>query len=271
MGVRLDPSDEYMHPLGPEKNFNESMYINCFDPANKVGGWFRMGNRANEGYAEMTVCIYLPDGSVGFMFKRPNIENNDQLDAGGLTWTMVKPFEELRIDFTGKVVVLDGGTLEHERHRAIGQINAHRHLGVALVGAVAHAEPAADLVGRVETVDVHALVEVRLGAELVHVFVFRIQSYAHVVRVVAQKRVSCSQVTATSVTGVQTGLRRFPGRRTSSFSGRNDRAAPWESCTVMLPSRSTQEIRPDCQRPRSARRNRTSSPATSPMLRSTSA
>ena len=107
MAVRLDPADEYMHELGPESNFNESMYINCFDPTTQVGGWFRMGNRANEGYAEMTICIYLPNGRVGFMFKRPNIENNDALDAGGLTWTMVKPFEELRIDFSGKVVVLD--------------------------------------------------------------------------------------------------------------------------------------------------------------------
>ncbi|MEY3691130.1 MAG: hypothetical protein RJB57_785 [Actinomycetota bacterium] len=106
MGVRLEPSDEYMHELGPESNFNESMYINCFDPRSEVGGWFRMGNRANEGYAEMTICIYLPDGSVAFMFKRPAIENNDALDAGGLTWTMVKPFEELRIDYSGKVCVL---------------------------------------------------------------------------------------------------------------------------------------------------------------------
>jgi hypothetical protein len=107
MAVRLDPSDEYMHELGPESNFNESMYINCFDPTHQVGGWFRIGNRANEGYAEMTVCIYLPDGKVGFMFKRPTITNNDAFDAGGLTWTMVKPFEELRIDYSGKVVVLD--------------------------------------------------------------------------------------------------------------------------------------------------------------------
>ena len=107
MGTRLDPEDEYMHELGPEPNFNESMYINCFDPRSRMGGWFRMGNRANEGHAEMTVCIYLPDGRVGFMFKRPSIENNDRLDAGGLTWTMVTPFEELRIDYVGKVVVLD--------------------------------------------------------------------------------------------------------------------------------------------------------------------
>lgn len=107
MAVRLDPSDEYMHELGPEPNFNESMYINCFDHAQEIGGWFRMGNRANEGYAEMTVCLYLPGGRVGFMFKRPEISNNDALDAGGLTWTMVTPFEELTIDYAGKVLLLD--------------------------------------------------------------------------------------------------------------------------------------------------------------------
>jgi hypothetical protein len=106
MGVRLEPADEYMHELGPEPNFNESMYINVFDPGQRIGGWFRMGNRANEGTAEMTVCLYLPDGRVAFMFKRPAISSNDALDAGGLTWTMVTPFEELRVDYSGKVVVL---------------------------------------------------------------------------------------------------------------------------------------------------------------------
>ena len=100
-----------MHELGPESNFNESMYINCFDPVQQVGGWFRMGNRANEGYAEMTVCLYVPGGPngrrVGFMFKRPPIDGNDRLDAAGLTWTMVRPFEELAVDYAGKVLVLD--------------------------------------------------------------------------------------------------------------------------------------------------------------------
>jgi hypothetical protein len=107
MGVRLEAADEYMHVLGPEPNFNESMYVNCFDAAQQVGGWFRLGNRANEGYAEMTVCLYLPGGRVGFMFARPRIDTNDSLDAGGLTWTMVRPFEELRIAYAGPVVVLD--------------------------------------------------------------------------------------------------------------------------------------------------------------------
>ena len=61
----------------------------------------------------MTVCLYLPaevDGgkrSVGFMFKRPAIDNNDAFDAAGMKWTMVKPFEELKVDYVGKVVLLD--------------------------------------------------------------------------------------------------------------------------------------------------------------------
>ncbi len=41
------------------------------------------------------------------MFKRPAIDNNDAFDAAGMKWTMVKPFEELQVDYVGKVVLLD--------------------------------------------------------------------------------------------------------------------------------------------------------------------
>jgi len=107
MAVRLEPQDEYMHELGPEPNFNESMYFNLYDPAQGVGGWFRCGNRANEGYAEMTVCLYLPGGRVGFMYKRAEISDNDAFDAGGLRFDVLEPFQRLDVNYTGKVVVLD--------------------------------------------------------------------------------------------------------------------------------------------------------------------
>lgn len=107
MAVRLEQIDEYMHELGPEPNFNESMYFNLYDPSNRIGGFFRLGNRANEGYAEMTVCLYLPDGRVGFMFGRPTISSNDAFDAGGLTFGVVRPFEELVVRHRGDVVMLD--------------------------------------------------------------------------------------------------------------------------------------------------------------------
>ncbi|MEY2423765.1 MAG: hypothetical protein QOI95_3832 [Acidimicrobiaceae bacterium] len=107
MAVRLEPQDEYMHELGPEPNFNESMYFNVYDPKSEVGGFFRLGNRANEGTGEMTCCIYLPDGRVGFMFKRPDVHNNDAFDAAGMRFEVVTPFEELNVSYSGKVVILD--------------------------------------------------------------------------------------------------------------------------------------------------------------------
>ena len=107
MPLRLEPVDEYLHELGPETTFNESMYFNVYDPAEQVGGFVRLGNRANEGYAEMTTCLYLPDGRVGFMFHRPEISDNDAFDAGGMRFEVVEPFEELRVGYEGKVVMLD--------------------------------------------------------------------------------------------------------------------------------------------------------------------
>jgi hypothetical protein len=107
MKLRLDPADEYMHPLESATNFNESMYFNAYDPATELGGFFRLGNRANEGYAEMTTCLYLPDGRAAFTYRRPEITGNDAFDAGGMRFEVVEPFEELRVGYHGKVVLLD--------------------------------------------------------------------------------------------------------------------------------------------------------------------
>ena len=106
LNLRLEPADEYMHALEADRTFNESMYFNFFDPAAGVGGFFRLGNRANEGYAEMTVCLYLADGSVGFMFGRPEISDNDSFDAGGLRFEVREPFERLGVAYEGKLALL---------------------------------------------------------------------------------------------------------------------------------------------------------------------
>jgi hypothetical protein len=104
--VRLDPQDEFMHDNTGESNFNESMYFNFFDAGHRVGGFLRVGNRPNEGHAETTVCLYRPDGSVAFNFKRPEIVDNSAFDAGGTRFEVEKPFERLRIAYHGKACLL---------------------------------------------------------------------------------------------------------------------------------------------------------------------
>lgn len=104
--LRLSPQDEYPHPIEPVRNFNESMYINLFDHGQRMGGWFRVGNRPNEGHAEMSCCLYFPDGSAGFMFQRPDITGNERIAAGGMAFEVIKPLEHLRVSYDGMICVL---------------------------------------------------------------------------------------------------------------------------------------------------------------------
>jgi hypothetical protein len=103
--VLLD-DDDYMHPVEDVGHFNESAYYNFFDAERPVGGWVRIGNRPNEGYAEVTVCLYEPDGTASFQFKRPQIANNDAHDAGGVRFQVVEPWKHHRVTYAGNVCFL---------------------------------------------------------------------------------------------------------------------------------------------------------------------
>jgi len=103
----LDPQDELPHPDDGSPIFNESVYVNGFDLKAGFGGWMRLGNRANEGYAELSVCFYLPDGRIACQFQRPPISDNKIFSAGGLAIDVVKPFERIDTCFTGELMLVD--------------------------------------------------------------------------------------------------------------------------------------------------------------------
>ncbi|MHB8375977.1 MAG: DUF7064 domain-containing protein [Dehalococcoidia bacterium] len=128
----LSVHDDYTHPLGPEPNFNESMYFNFFDRARRSGGFVRLGNRANEGSAEMTIALFLPDGSVLFQYKRPEIRTNDALDAGGMRFEVIEPMEKLRTAYDGSAVHLTDPTQMADPREAFKN-NPHRKVRLDLV------------------------------------------------------------------------------------------------------------------------------------------
>ena len=102
----VKPEDDYTHTLGPEKNFNESMYFNFFGNRLRRGGFLRVGNRANEGYAEVTLSLFEPDGSVLFNYKRPEIADNDGYDGGGMRFETIEPMVRHRTTYDGSSVFL---------------------------------------------------------------------------------------------------------------------------------------------------------------------
>lgn len=128
----LKPEDDGLHPLGPEPNFNESMYFNFFDPEKALGGFVRLGNRANEGQAEMTVCLFLPNERVLFAFKRAKIDSNDAFDAGGLRFEVLEPTERLRTRYDGGVIELANPRALADPGRAFRE-SPRRRIGLSLL------------------------------------------------------------------------------------------------------------------------------------------
>ena len=142
--VRLVPADELMHENSGEPHFNESMYFNFFDVGRRLGGFVRVGNRPNEGYAETTICLYRPDGSVLFQFERPAIADNARFEAGGLRFDVERPFERLHVACRSRACLLHDPMAMSDPRRAFREnpmVAVELELGIEGIGPMFGGEP----------------------------------------------------------------------------------------------------------------------------------
>jgi hypothetical protein len=102
----LRAEDDLMHPPTADPSFNESMFFNFFDDRQRMGGFVRIGNRLNEGHAEMTFCVFLPTGELLMQWGRPAISSNDSFDAGGMRFRVIEPGRRLEVTYAADVVRL---------------------------------------------------------------------------------------------------------------------------------------------------------------------
>ncbi len=73
MGINLTEHDEgFTFPVNRPTGTRAATSTSGIQAVG-VGGWFRIGNRPNEGHAEMSACVYLPDGRVAFDV-RPSVD-----------------------------------------------------------------------------------------------------------------------------------------------------------------------------------------------------
>ena len=103
----MRPEHEFNHTPDSSINFNESVYTNAFDSRSAFGGWMRLGNRVNEGYAELSVCLYLPDGRIACQFQRPSITSNDRFEAGGIRYTVNEALKSVTMSYDGELIIVD--------------------------------------------------------------------------------------------------------------------------------------------------------------------
>lgn len=102
----LRAADEFMHVPTTVPSLNESMMFNFFDRTAGIGGFVRIGNRVNEGHAEVTFCLFLDDGGLLFEWARAPLQANDRFDAAGLRFEVIEPTRRLRVRYDGAVAHL---------------------------------------------------------------------------------------------------------------------------------------------------------------------
>ncbi len=102
----LRAEDEFMHQVTEDPSFNESMMFNFFDHTQGLGGFVRIGNRLNEGHAEVTLCVFLPSGEVLLQWAKPPIESNAGFDSAGLRFRVIEPVRRLEVEYRGDAVRL---------------------------------------------------------------------------------------------------------------------------------------------------------------------
>jgi hypothetical protein len=106
----IPAAEESMHDPTDDPQFNESMYFNMADQSGSgFACLIRMGNRVNEGHAEVTVLVYLPDGSAPVHIERAAIADNAKFYAGGLRIAVVDPFERMTVSYAGDAHLLPRG------------------------------------------------------------------------------------------------------------------------------------------------------------------
>jgi hypothetical protein len=99
-----------MHEPTEDPQFNESMYFNFVDGASGFAILVRIGNRVNEGHAEVTVLVYQPGGRAVIHFERSPIADNKAFDAGGLRVEVREPLQHVQLTYGGAGQQLERGT-----------------------------------------------------------------------------------------------------------------------------------------------------------------
>jgi hypothetical protein len=99
-------ADEDLHPPTTDPNFNESMAFMFHEQKpGGAAGILRVGNRVNEGWAEMTVLVLLPDGRAAIRFERPEVQESSWQHLG-LSFEVLEPLRRARATYAGPARLL---------------------------------------------------------------------------------------------------------------------------------------------------------------------
>lgn len=109
--LRPEPTDEGAHASGAEDLWNESWYFDFVDPAQKIGGWIRLGLMPNENVAWINGLLCGPDmptiAIVDLEAPLPDDPMQVHCAAADLTMDITEPLQTFRVTLRGSAQAYD--------------------------------------------------------------------------------------------------------------------------------------------------------------------
>lgn len=109
--LQPDAADEGAHAPGGEDLWNESWYFDFVDPAQRIGGWIRLGLVPNQNVAWVNGLLCGPDmptiALVDFEAPLPSDPARVHCDAGDLTLEATEPLQAYRVTLRGTAQAYD--------------------------------------------------------------------------------------------------------------------------------------------------------------------
>jgi hypothetical protein len=129
---KLSASDEDMHEPTVDPDFNESAVFHFVGSTDQPTMLMRIGNRVNQGFAEVTVLGMMPGGRAFMHFDRAPLADNSGFAASGLRFEVVEPLATWRVRFDGEVRTMKKSS-ELEDPRTVFSTNPTMPLHLDLV------------------------------------------------------------------------------------------------------------------------------------------
>ena len=99
----IEPRDDHPHDKGTEPAWSESTYFNFVDDATGLAGFSRIGFRPNEGTADATLFLFLPEGgAVAFLEREPQRDIPEDARVGGIGHERLADLGRWRVHARGK-------------------------------------------------------------------------------------------------------------------------------------------------------------------------
>ncbi len=104
MTIEFHPREEQTHAPSDLAHWNESYYMNFFDVGGKWGGASRISFSPNQAFADGFICLYLPDGSTGFIRVWESCDNHQGRNAAGpIVHICHEPYQQWGLQYQGPI------------------------------------------------------------------------------------------------------------------------------------------------------------------------